>query len=45
MAVIAGREIPGKIFKINVQIAITAPVFPAETKASAKLSFTSLAPI
>ena len=39
---IAGLLIPGMVFKTNFEIAINAPVFPAETSPSLFFSFTSL---
>ena len=40
-AAIAGRSIPGKVFNANFDIAINAPVFPAETAISASRFLTA----
>ena len=37
---IAGRSTPGSIFRTNLEIAISAPVFPALTAQSASPDFT-----
>jgi hypothetical protein len=39
---IAGRSIPGSVFSTNRDIAISAPVLPADTQACAVSSFTRL---
>ena len=39
---IAGRSTPGSVFRTKREIAIRAPVLPAETQASARPSFTRL---
>ena len=39
---IAGRSTPGSVFSTNREIAISAPVLPAETQASARPSLTRL---
>ena len=40
-AAIAGRSIPGKVFNANFDIAMNAPVFPAETAMSASRFLTA----
>ena len=39
---IAGRSMPGRVFSTNLAIAISAPVFPAETQACAAPALTRL---
>jgi hypothetical protein len=37
MDAIAGRSMPGSVFSTNLEIAISAPVLPAETAACTRL--------